>query len=576
MKKGMFKKLTALAASAVIAGSSGAVYGISGSFEADAADIITAGFDTGTDGWSARGAAKLAVETSSYYSGTGSLSVTGRTDKWNGAALSLAGTSLSAGSSYSFSAAVLQTSGSAADIKMTLEYGSGFQNSYSEVALVTVESGKWTDISNINYTIPEDAGNATLYFEAPDSLIDFCVDSFTVADAGTPSAIVTGKGVVNGSGSSGPDNPGTFIRGDFSGDGVLSVFDLIIGRRKIVNRFAGDSHPTDIRISDVDGNGEFEIADIILLQKFLLHKETKFPDPITTTTTTTTSTTTTTITTSGGGGNGNLMQQMAGDMVNSSPSGFNQKRGGVDYGKEEVVTYQSKDGNCQKKMTVILPPGYNTNEKYPVLYCLHGIGGDNSSMPGMGVGTMLGNLIADGKAEKMIIVCPSMLTGQGNGFGFDQETMRKYDLIREDIENSIMPYMEEHYSIKTGRENTAITGFSLGGREALYCGITHSQYYGYVGGACAAPGIFPTTDKFMTHEGSLKQTGEFKPSVMPEVILISAAQRDDVVGDYPESYHKALQTNGVEHIWNVIPSGDHGNATVDPHMYNFLRYIFKA
>ena len=85
---------------------------------------------------------------------------------------------------------------------------------------------------------------------------------------------------------------------------------------------------------------------------------------------------------------------------------------------------------------------------------------------------MLGNMLADGACEPMIIVCPNMMTGQGNGMGFDAESMRKYDLVREDIENSIMPYMEQNYSVKTGRENTAITGFSLGGREALYTGIT--------------------------------------------------------------------------------------------------------
>lgn len=263
-------------------------------------------------------------------------------------------------------------------------------------------------------------------------------------------------------------------------------------------------------------------------------------------------------------------------MKTNAPSGFNQKRGGVDYGKLDTVTYFSKDGNCQKKMCVILPAGYDKSKKYPVLYCLHGIGGNETSMPGMGVQTMLGNMLADGACEPMIIVCPNMMTGQGNGMGFDAESMRKYDLVREDIENSIMPYMEQNYSVKTGRENTAITGFSLGGREALYTGITRSQYYGYVGSACAAPGIFKTRDYIMEHEGSLKSESELTPSTMPYLILVSAAANDSVVGTYPQDYHNVLTKNNVEHIWNMIPQGDHGNATVEPHLYNFMRYIFKA
>ena len=578
MKSDILKKLAAVTASAAILCTSGAVGSRFETNNAFAADIIVSDFDNGNDtGWNPRGNAQLERDSENYYSGSASLHVSNRTEKWNGVAMTLSGADFAAGKSLSFSAAVMQKSGSPVDIKMTLEYGSGFMGSnYAEIALVTAESGKWTDISNINYTIPEGAENATLYFEAPDSLVDFYLDSFTAASAGTPSAIVTGNGVVDGAGSSGPS--GQFITGDFNGDGKLNVFDLIIARRKIIKRFSGDSNPVDIRISDIDGNGEFELNDIVLLNQFLLNRTKKFPDPITTTTTTVTTTTntTTSTTTSGGGGHsGGLMKEMADKMETDAPANFSQQRGGVDYGKSEVVTYQSKDGNCQKMMTVILPAGYNTNEKYPVLYVMHGIGGDHTSMPGMGIQTMVGNMTADGVCPKMIVVCPAMLTGQGNPMAFNQETMRLYDLIREDVENSIMPYMEQHYSVKTGRENTAITGFSLGGREALYCGITHSQYYGYVGSACAAPGIFPTTDKIMTHEGSLKQESEFKPAVMPEFILISAAASDGVVGTYPESYHKALSNNGVEHLWNVIPQGDHGGATVTPHMYNFLRYVFK-
>lgn len=68
---------------------------------------------------------------------------------------------------------------------------------------------------------------------------------------------------------------------------------------------------------------------------------------------------------------------------------------------------------------------------------------------------------------------------------------------------------------------------------------------------------------------------EFKPSAPPRLLLISAAANDGVVGNYPRTYHEALDSNGAEHLWQVIPDGDHGGATVTPHMYNFLRYVFK-
>ncbi len=286
-------------------------------------------------------------------------------------------------------------------------------------------------------------------------------------------------------------------------------------------------------------------------------------------------TTTPTTTTTSSSYTGDYMKTI--QLQSNAPSGFDQKKGGVDYGTMEKVSYYSKAASGNKQMNVILPPGYNKNEKYPVLYVLHGIGGNEDSMPGMGIQAMLGNAIADGLCKKMIVVCPDMLTGPGNRFGFDQASMRSYDKVREDIIESIMPYMEEHYSIKTGRENTAISGFSLGGREALYTGVTKSAYFGYIGGACPAPGIFATTDKYMTHEGSLKSESEFVPSPKPFMLFISSGgDTDGVVTGYPEAYDKALTNNGVEHLFQHIVGGGHDNSTVTPHFYNFLKYVFKA
>ena len=532
-------------------------------------------FDSTTSGWSGRGKAEIANDSKNYYEGTGSMFVSGRTEKWHGASIPLSSDIFKPGESYSFSAAAMQKSGAATDLKMTLQYTSDNQEKYDEIALVNTKSGEWTDISNISYTIPTGATGLTLYFEAPDDLTDFYIDNFTAAVKGTPSKIVTGSGTVEGV-SVDPPRPSGKIKGDLTGDKVVDTFDLIAARKALLSYMAGSSAGLSMEVADIDGDGAFAVNDIVLLSKFLLGQTKKFPQgTVTTTVASTTQYDPGTTTTSSSISGGFTMASIANDMKTNAPNGFNQKRGGVDYGKVEKVTYQSKDAGGQKSMNVILPPGYSTSKKYPVFYVLHGIGGNEDSMVQMGMQTMLGNMLADGLCEPMIIVSLNMVTGGSGGNMFSQEFMRHNDLIREDIKNSVMPYMEQHYSVATGRENTAISGFSLGGREALYTGITDSANYGYVGGACPAPGIFPTQDMYMVHEGSLKQESEFKPSVMPNLILISAAANDGVVGNYPESYHKALSNNNVEHLWNVIPQGDHGNATVEPHMYNFMRYIFK-
>ena len=65
-----------------------------------------------------------------------------------------------------------------------------------------------------------------------------------------------------------------------------------------------------------------------------------------------------------------------------------------------------------------------------------------------------------------------------------------YDLCIDDITGSLMPYMEENYNILTGRENTCVAGWSMGGREALYVGMSHPELFGYIAAFCPAPGLF--------------------------------------------------------------------------------------
>ncbi len=368
------------------------------------------------------------------------------------------------------------------------------------------------------------------------------------------------------------------VRGDINDDGKVNVYDVILCRRAIVNMYAGEY--VDPR-TDIDGNGSTNVNDLVLLLNFVLGRSTSFPEIQTTTSeviTTETNQTVTDVTTTPSGDS--YMQKMAADIHLHEDSSVTEKKSGVDYGTVEKKTYYSKDAQRDKQLNVLLPAGYDPNQKYPVLYVFHGIFGSEDSMldDNMKIQTMLGNLVASGEAEKMIVVFPQMFTTSENIFpAFTNESSRAYDAIREDLENSIMPFIAENYSVKTGRENTAVTGFSMGGREALYVGVTRPQLYGYVGSVCAAPGIFPTVDGNMTHEGCMSPSEfGFGSGPSPYVLMLTCTRFDGTVGDAPESYHNALTKNGAEHIWHELTDGDHGGISVRAHMYNFLRYIFKA
>lgn len=254
---------------------------------------------------------------------------------------------------------------------------------------------------------------------------------------------------------------------------------------------------------------------------------------------------------------------------------------GRDYGTVIPITYYSSVAQKQKAANVLLPAGYNENESYPVLYVNHGIFGDQNSMldEGMKIQTMAGNLAATGEAEKMIIVFTAMYTSTNSDTcsGFTVEETQKYDAFREDLTECLMPYINEHYSVKTGRNYTGISGFSMGGRETLYIGITRPEYFGYIGAACPAPGVTPGADNFMSHPGNMQES-EFKidsAENQPYMLFIAGGTNDGVVGKFPQQYHQILTANGQEHLWLEVSGGGHDGSTVVPMYYNLLKNIFN-
>src|SRR6185436_7802166 len=91
-----------------------------------------------------------------------------------------------------------------------------------------------------------------------------------------------------------------------------------------------------------------------------------------------------------------------------APAGFDVRREGVPAGRVEKIEFDSKVTGGKRPASIYLPPGYSADRKYPVLYLLHGIGGNETHWPGPGAaGAILDNLIADGKAMPMIVVMPN-------------------------------------------------------------------------------------------------------------------------------------------------------------------------
>lgn len=255
-------------------------------------------------------------------------------------------------------------------------------------------------------------------------------------------------------------------------------------------------------------------------------------------------------------------------------------RAGVSYGEYTHGTYYSETCGMERGYCILLPDGYSSEKKYPVLYLLHGIFGNEYSFSqdsGNKIKEIVGNMAADGLIEETIVVCPNMYaaTDPGQQPGFDAESCLPYDNFINDLVNDLMPYIESEYSVLTGRDNTYLAGFSMGGRETIYITLKKPELFGYVCAISAAPGIVATTDKFMTHPGQMEED-EVKfaeDAVIPNVFIVCCGTRDSVVGTYPKSYHELLEANGSQHIWYEINGADHDNNAIKSGLYNLFKQI---
>lgn len=276
-------------------------------------------------------------------------------------------------------------------------------------------------------------------------------------------------------------------------------------------------------------------------------------------------------------GNGNDMSET--EIMLYCPNQYQKKSKDVPYGEIVKTKYYSTTCEREKNLNILLPAGYSEEKKYPVVYVLHGVGGDGASMIGngeSGVRIMIGNMIAEGAATDMIVVFPDMFTSKEKAAftAIDPENMAAYDNFVNDLADDLMPFMAKNYSVAEGRDNTAVVGFSMGGRESLCIGFTRPDLFGYVGAVCPAPGLTPGKDMFLDHVGTYREEELVFEKESPYFLMICGGDQDFVVGDFPEQYHNILTTNRVNHHWWIIPGATHGEPAISAGLYNFFHEIF--
>lgn len=252
--------------------------------------------------------------------------------------------------------------------------------------------------------------------------------------------------------------------------------------------------------------------------------------------------------------------------VPEEPAGFDKKRDDIPHGKLEMVEYDSKSVGNKRKANVYTPPGYSPDQKYPVLYLLHGIGGDEREWVNGGhPEIILDNLIADKKAVPMIIVMPNGRAQSDDRPGPNaMNTAPAFAKFDKDLLGDLIPFIQSKYSVKTDRESRALAGLSMGGGQSLNFGLGNLDTFAWIGGFSSAPNTKPAAELVPDPAAATKQL---------KLLWISAGNKDGLIR-ISQGVHTYLKEKNVPHIWHVDDHA-HDFQHWKKALYNFAQRIFK-
>lgn len=238
----------------------------------------------------------------------------------------------------------------------------------------------------------------------------------------------------------------------------------------------------------------------------------------------------------------------------------------VPHGSISKVWYDSPTTGLRRRMTVYTPAGYEQNKKtkYPVFYLLHGAGGDEDAWMTLGrTAQILDNLIAQGKAEPMIVVMTNGNAGEMSAPGENHEGLkvpqsRQRGMMDGKFEESfpdVVNFIESSYRVYKDKKHRAIAGLSMGGYHSMHISKYYPDMFDYVGLFSAAP-RFHKESECPVYQNEMDQlAAQFAKK--PALYWI-AIGKDDFLYQGNVKLREILDTNGYEyeyfengdgHIW---------------------------
>jgi len=253
----------------------------------------------------------------------------------------------------------------------------------------------------------------------------------------------------------------------------------------------------------------------------------------------------------------------------------------VPHGSVTKRWYASKGLQEDRRLTVYTPPGYESNKgKYPVLYLLHGMGGDEEAWMPLGrASQILDNLIAAGKAKPMIVVMPNGHTSNAAAPGESAKGFYKIDMMTPDIFtgdmetyfNEIINFTEQNYRVKSDAKDRAIAGLSMGGFHSLYISANQPKMFGYVG--LFSPAILPPQNKQSPIYMNLDTKLDIQRKQGYQLYWIAIGKTDFLYKSVTDFRNK-LDRSGFKYTY-VESDGGHTWSNWRTYLTDFVPQLFK-
>ena len=250
-----------------------------------------------------------------------------------------------------------------------------------------------------------------------------------------------------------------------------------------------------------------------------------------------------------------------------APQGFDDLNSSIPHGKLDTITYDSKTTGVKRHAVVYLPPNYNKQKKYPVLYLLHGIGGDEFEWLNQGKPQrILDNLYAQKKIRDMIVVLPNgraMADDRATGNIMAADKVAAFATFERDLLDDLIPFIEKSYPADTKRDRRAIAGLSMGGGQALNFGLGNLDKFAWIGGFSSAPNT-KMPDQLLPNPDAAKDK--------IKLLWISSGDEDGLLR-ISERTRDYMVQHKVPHIF-YKESGKHDFKVWKNDLYNFSLLVF--